>query len=306
MYKNIVFYNHFHNGDIHVSREFVRKLTEVFRQKFSDVNISYSHRNHPGILADIPTMTFNQVPLNFSEHEGVIIRGDTILINTWYAQRRFHYMNTYGISFDCLYVMFDEVCKNHFGFSLSNIEPDPTKWFPKIDFSKFEIGTAKSILDAKPGPAVLVANGQALSGQADNFPMLPVIANLANKYHGITFILTNHEAGFDSARYPNITYSSSIIKKNGFDLNENAFVSTYCDTIIGRASGAYTFAFVQDNLFGKPKNFVCFSNMIPEKDNTFWLSNLFRDKIQYTSKIIVSGHTNPTIVEDLIERNLHV
>jgi len=306
MYRHIVFYNHFHNGDIHVSREFVRKLSEVFRQKFPDVQISYSHRNNMNILADIPSMSFNQVPLNFSEHEGVIIRGDTILINTWYAQRRFHYMNTYGITFDCLYIMFDEVCKIHFGFSLSDIEPNPEKWFPKIDFSKFEIASAKNLLDTNTGPLVLVANGHAQSGQAENFPMLPVITNLANKYHGITFILTNHEAGFDPAKHSNIIYSSSIIKKNGFDLNENAFISTYCDTIIGRASGAYTFAFIQDNLFDKPKNLVCFSNMIPEKDNTFWLSSLFRDKVKYTSKITVSGHTNLTIVEDLIERNLHV
>jgi hypothetical protein len=306
MYRNIVFYNHFHNGDIHVSREFVKKLTFIFRDKFPNINISYSHRNNSSILADIPELGYNIIPLNWHEHEGVMIQGDTIFINTWYAQRRFHYMNTYGITFDCLYVMFDEVCKNHFGFALQDIEPDPSKWFPSIDFSKFHITEAKQRLDACKEPMVLVSNGPALSGQAENFSMIPAICNLAQKYNGLVFILTNHEPSLNISNYHNIFYSSDIIKKNSFDLNENAFISIYCDTIIGRASGAYTFSFIQDNLFGKPKNLVCFSNLIPEKDNTFWLSDIFRDKIQYTSKITVSGHTNPSIVEDLIERNLHV
>jgi hypothetical protein len=306
MYKNIVFYNHFHNGDIHLSREFVRKLSEVFRQKLPGVNISYSHKNNASLLADIPNLGYNQVPLNWHEHEGVMIRGDTILINTWYAQRRFLYMNRYGITFDCLYLIFDDVCKTHFGFSLSEIESDPTKWFPAIDFSKFEIANAKQRLDACQEPMVLVSNGHALSGQAENFPMLPAICNLANKYQGIVFILTNHEPNFNPSQHSNIFYSSDIIKKNGFDLNENAFVSTYCDVIIGRASGAYSFSFIQQNLFQKPKTFICFSNLVPSKENTFWLSEVFRDKVQYTSKIVVVNESRTDAAEKLIERNLHV
>lgn len=306
MYKNIVFYNHFHNGDIHLSREFVRKLSEVFRQKFPGVNISYSHRNNPQLLADIPGLGYNQIPLNWSEHEGVMIRGDTILINTWYAQRRFLYMNRYGITFDCLYLIFDDVCRTHFGFSLAEIEPDPRKWFPAIDFSKFEIAVAKQRLDACREPLVLVSNGHALSGQAENFPMLPAICNLANKYKGIIFVLTNPEPNFNPSQYGNIFYSSDIIKKNGFDLNENAFVSTYCDVIVGRASGAYSFSFIQDNLFQRPKTFVCFSNLVPPKENTFWLSEMFRDKVEYTSKVVVANESRTEAAESIIERNLHV
>lgn len=302
MYNNIVFYNHFHNGDIHVSREFVRKLSEVFRQKFPGVKISYSHRNNSNCIADIPNLGYNIHPINWSEHEGTFIRGDTIYINTWYAQRRFHYMNTYGITFDCLYVMFDELCKNHFGFTLSEIEPDPAKWFPQINFSSYQIDSSKNFLESRSGMKVLVANGQALSGQADNFPLLPIIHNLAGKHTDKTFILTNHEGQIN---LPNVMYSANIIGKNGFDLNENGFISTYCDVIIGRASGAYTFSFIQENLFGNPKKHICFSNMIPAKENKFWLSHMFQDKIQYTSKITVSNISAAPAVEKLIEENLH-
>ena len=303
MYKNIVFYNHFHNGDIHVSREFVRRLSDAFRNRFPDVNISYSHRNNGNCIADIPGLGYNQVPINWNEHEGTFVRGDTIFINTWYAQRHFHYMNTYGITFDCLYVMFDEMCKNHFNFTLAELEPNPEKWFPKIDFSKYEISAAKNFLDNKPGKKVLVANGNALSGQADNFPMIPIITNLAAMHPDMTFILTNNES---SLPLPNMIYSSSIIQKNTFDLNENGFVSSYCDVIIGRASGAYTFSFVQENLFERPKRHICFSNLIPSKENTFWLSDMFRDRVKYTSKIIVSNVSAAPAVQNLIEENLHV
>lgn len=306
MYRHIVFYNHFHNGDIHVSREFIRKLSEVFRRKFPGVTISYSHRNNVGLLADIPGLAHNLIPLNFSEHEGVIISGDILLINTWYAQRKFAYMNQYGITFDCLYLILDDVCKVHFGFSLSDIEPDPKKWFPTIDFSKFEIANAKQRLDNCREPLVLVSNGLALSGQAENFSMLPAICNLAKKYRGIVFVLTNHEANLNQSQYDNILYSSDIIKKIGFDLNENAFISTYCDTIIGRASGAFSFSFIQENLFSKPKNLVCFSNLAPPQENAFWLSSAFKDRVQYTSKIIVTNESKSDAVESIIERNLHV
>jgi hypothetical protein len=306
MYNQIVFYNHFHNGDIHVSREFVRKLSQVFRQKFPGVSISYCHRNNAGLLADIDGLVYNSHYLNWHEHEGVFVRGDTMFINTWYAQRRFHYMNRYGITFDCLYAIFDDICKTHFGFSLSEIEPDPNKWFPSIDFSKFEIAAAKERLDACREPLVLVCNGAALSGQAENFSMLPAICSLAKKYHGIVFVLTNNEPNFDPSQYSNIFYSTDIIKKSGFDLNENAFISTYCKTIIGRASGAQTFSIIQENLFQQPKTFICFSNLTPSKENAFWLSEMFKDKVQYTSKIIVSNEHRSDAVESLIERNLNV
>ena len=305
MYKNIVFYNHFHNGDIHVSREFVRRLSEAFKYRFPDVNVSYSHKNNPNCIADIPDLGYNIIPLNWHEHEGVFVRGDTMFINTWYAQRRFHYMNTYGITFDCLYVMFDEVCKNYFNFTLSEIEPDPTKWFPKIDFSKYQIDQARNFLENRPGMKVLIANGAALSGQADNFPLLPIVVSLASKHQDKLFILTNHEPHFNQAQFSNIMYSSSIIGKNGFDLNENGFVSTYCDVIVGRASGAYTFSYIQENLFGKPKKHVCLSNMIPAKENTFWLGDKFRDAVHYTSKITVSNVSAHHAVESLIEANLN-
>lgn len=306
MYQNIVFYNHFHNGDIHLSRGFVQKLVPVLQKQYPGVRISYSHKNNPQLLSDIENLECNVFPINFSEHEGVIINGSTIMINTWYAQKHFMYMNRYGLTFDCLYAIFDDVCRKYFGFLLSEIDMDPTKWFPSIDFTKFEIRHAKNRLNICQEPLVLVCNGSALSGQAENFHILPAILNLANKYHGIIFVLTNPEPEFTKAPAGNILYSSDIIKKNGFDLNENAFISTYCKTIIGRASGAYTFSFIQENLFQKPKNFICFSNLVPSKENTFWLSDTFRDKIQYTSKVIVTNDSRIDFVQNLIERNLYV
>jgi hypothetical protein len=283
----------------------VRKLSQVFRQKNPEISISYYHKNDNNLLADIDD-TEHIKTIDLHEHNGVVIRDGAIFINTWYAQKQFHYMNRYGITFDCLYSIFDDACKTYFDFSLSEIEPDPSKWFPTINFSKFDISHAKQKLDICKEQLVLVSNGNALSGQAENFSMLPAICNLAKKYHGIVFILTNRESNFNHHQYDNIFYSSDLIKKNGFDLNENAFISTYCKTIIGRASGAQTFSMIQENLFDHPKNFICFSNLGQPKENAFWLSELFKDKIQYKSKIIVSNITDSSSVENLIESNIYV
>lgn len=302
MYKNIIFFNHFHNGDIHVSREFVRKLSAVFTNMFPNVNIYYSHRNDSDCVVDIPGVKYNQSLFNWNPHDGPFVKDETLHINTWYGQQQFRYMNNYGVSFDCLYIMFDDVCKQFFNFSLSEIDPNPERWFPKIDFSKYHISEAKKFLDNRKGYKVFVANNNALSGQATNFPMLPMITNLAINHQDITFILTNFDG---TLILPNMFYSSNIIGKNGFDLNENGYISTHCDMIIGRASGPYTFAFVQDNLFEKPRINICFSNLTVSKENTFWLSDIFRDKVKYTSKIIVENVSDAPTAFKIVEGNLH-
>jgi|SRR5579859_1136016 len=304
----VTWINYYHNGDIHVSRSFIRQIIHNINKVNPTIQFAYGHRNNPKLLSDISNLGFDSTALSIvnNDHIGLYKINDTTYINTWYAQQHHKYMNRYGITFDCLYDIFDDVCKTHFGFALSEIEPNPVKWFPTIDFSKFEISAAKQRLDLCKEPLVLVCNGPALSGQAENFSMLPAVCNLAKKYQGIVFVLTNHEPNFNPSQYGNIFYSSDIIKKNGFDLNENAFISTYCDLIVGRASGAYTFSFIQDNLFAKPKTFLCFSNLIPPKENTFWLSEKFRDQVQYTSKIIVSDVKSSNIAEQMIERNLNV
>lgn len=294
----VVFFNHFHNGDIHVSRSMVRHIIN----RLPSTTFAYSHRNPPNILSDIPRLEYSNTGVEFiNEHTSLSKVGDIIYFNTWYAQQKFKHMNTLGLTFDALYAGIDENCQNAFGFSLSDISEDPKIFYPEIDYSKFEIGHAQKWLKENPVKKILIENGQALSGQSDNFNMTQAIANVAANHLDKIFILSNH----DNIPLPNnCIYADGIIKKSQrSDLNEISFLSSQCDLIIGRASGVFTFALTQYNLFERPAKFLCFYNL-PAQNQQYWLGPMFKDKIQYSANIVTHNETNINRIQDIIQQNL--
>lgn len=301
----IVFFNCYHNGDLHVSREIVNKIVQKVRQLDPNTSFIYSHRNSPNLLSDISNLGFDPNALNNkrSDHDNLLRIGDTVYINTWYAQQNYRYMSRYGLTMDCLYAALDDSCKSLWNFSLSDISTDFSTFFPYIDYSKFETNNAQAWLSQHPEKKIFVANGHALSGQATNFVMTPMIIQLARKHTNKTFILTNSET---NDQLPgNVVYSSRIIRKQGMsDLNENSFISSHCDIIIGRSSGASTFAMTQENLFKRPTKILYFTNIVPISPNKFWASDMFREKINFSADIICTNESNHNNVYNIIDSNI--
>lgn len=298
---NVVFYNHFHNGDVHASRGFVRQIMN----KVSGMNFIYSHRNSSNLLADIPNLKHDPFPLTVltNNHAGAFQNGNDIFINTWYGQQNFRFMNRYGITIDSLYAAFDEACRNLWNFSLSDISDDPRVFFPTIDYSKHDILNAKNWLYGHPGKKVYVETAWAQSGQADNFMMTPAIIELAQRHPDKYFILSNQEGNYTLPG--NVVYSSNIIQKSsGSDLNENSFISTHCDVIVGRASGAFTFALTQENLFVRSPKFICFTNLVPQPPNKWWMSELLRDKVQYSAQFVIENVSTTERAKQILDAHL--
>jgi hypothetical protein len=294
----VVFFNYFHNGDIHVSRNIIRMIMN----KLPGYSFSYSHKNPPNILADISNLEFSRTGIGMiSEHTSLLRTPDTLYFNTWYAQQHFKHMNALGLTFDALYAGFDENCRNAFGFSLGELSQNPHDFYPTIDYSKFEIANAKEWLSRNPERKILVENGQSLSGQSDNFNMTQAVANIAKNHMDKIFIFANQ----DGIPLPNnCIYAGSIIKKSQrSDLNEISYLSTHCDTIIGRASGVWTFALTQQNLFQRQPKFIGFYNL-PFKGQDYWLGPNFKDKVHYSATF--SGHDVTQIdkVQEIIQANL--
>lgn len=303
MPKRIVFFNYFHNGDIHLSRGFVRQIMTKIHSIDPTVEFAYGHKMAADLLVDIPNLKYDSGALGIinNEHVNLHKSGDTTYINTWYGQQHFKYMNRYAVSIDTLYAALDDSCKATYGFSLSDISTDLSTFFPVIDYSKFNIAPVQSWLSNHPGKKILVENGPALSGQADNFPMGSVITQLATKYPDKCFILTSQ----DNIRLPNVFYSDHITRRHGrTDLNEISFISTHCDMIIGRASGVWSFTLTQENLFKRNIKYLCFSNLVPKKEGKFWMNEMFEDKVNYSSTIITVNESNTNRVIDIIEAHL--
>ncbi|HEY5267661.1 MAG TPA: hypothetical protein VII94_00825 [Candidatus Saccharimonadales bacterium] len=298
----VVFFNHHHNGDIHVARSFVREIMK----KEPNVSFSFTHKNSRNLLADIPSLKYDANSINTIKDEQISLfnKGDTYYFNTWYCQSQYKYYRMYGLTLDALYAAFDNNCKNLWGWSLKDISSDPSIFIPTIDYSKFQIENAKSWIDDHLEKKIFVSNGKVLSGQAAPFELTSMIIDIANKHTDKTFILSNKEN--DKKLPNNVVYSSDLIKKEGCDLNENAFLTEHCDLIVGKASGALTFSLNQVNLLKrnvKLLNFVTLQSVVP-KQGKLWLDNLLFDKINYSANTITSTEQDANKIKQLIEENL--
>lgn len=299
----VIFFNHFHNGDLHVSRGFVIKIINKVLELNPSSSFVYSHKNDPCLLSDIKHLSFDVNEVNIVRQEDNLVKFDGgVYINTWYAQQEGKYTDKYGTTMDSLYAAFDDTCKELWKFSLSDISEDVSDFFPIIDYSKFEIEHSALWLSIHPEKKIFVANGHAKSGQATNFNMTNIIIKLSEKHLDTTFILSNKEC--DMVLPINVIYSSDIIKKtSSSDLNENSFISSYCDVIIGRSSGASTYAITQDSLFRKPTKILYFSKMHlpPEK---FWVDALLKDKVNFSADILCTAEEDENNVLNIIETNI--
>jgi hypothetical protein len=304
MSKRIIFFNHFHNGDIHVSRGLVRQVIDRVKQIDPTVQFAYSHKNSPQLLSDISNLPFDHHAISNinSEHIGLQLAGDTVYFNTWYGQQNFKFMNRWGLTFDALYSAFDENCKTQWGFSLDSISTDVSNFFPVIDYDKFHVMPTRNWLRGHPEKKVFISNGAILSDQARHFSLGQILTVLAPRYPNVTFILSNKESGVAG---PNIVDSSDIIRKNNSDLNENSFLASNCDLVVGKASGSFTFAMTKDNFFNKDIKFLAFCNLVPAPpNNQFWIGELLRDKIKYKAQVIVDDSGDTSHISTIISSHL--
>lgn len=125
---------------------------------------------------------------------------------------------------------------------------DKLSYIPKIDYSAYEIHGVDKFVRHNPGPKVLICNGPVHGQQVFNFDF-DIFIKLINKnnFHVITTAKTN---------IPGIYCTDDIIQAKDGDLNEISYLSTFCDIIIGRASGPFCFCEVRDNYFNPKKRMI--------------------------------------------------
>jgi len=293
MFSKVIFFNHHHNGDLHLSRGLVRHTIQVLSGLDPNIEVVYTHSNGPYVLKDINAKYDGNIINTLSQSAGSYIKDNCLYINTWYGADNFIFLNKYGISFDCLFFIFDELFKKHFNLTLHR---DFRSLFPIISFDEYRINSSKQWLDDhKNFKKVLVSNAQAKSGQAPNFNFIPAIKSLALSCPKTIFIITNKEPGINFKSHANVVFSPDIIKSSDTDLNENAFLGTFCDIIVGRASSVFTFCFNQKTLFNQDVKMVSFSY---ETENyahylkSDWLGESLRSKIDYKTNITHSSANN--------------
>jgi len=294
----ILFYNHHANGDLHVSRTFIKTIIDNCKQKDPNLEFIYSHKNDPVLLCDIPELKHDsEIYKKIDPHCGDFIFDDVFYINTWYHCKNNIFGQYFDNSFDCLFYLFNEIAEFRLGFSFKQYVPEIL--FPNIDFDFVEgIDHINSELEKYKGKKkVLIANGPAMSGQCANFPLLEPATKVIGTNDTI-IIYTNEEEGLklDERFIKSDTLFPALKTKS--NLMQHAYLSTFCDVIIGRASGVSTFAFNTENLFKRSPIIFNFSRL--PKPN--WLSKQFENTIKYNAKVERYEGSDPTKILEHLER----
>lgn len=233
----VIFYNHFGNGDIFESREFVKE----YMAKIPADNYYYAHGKSQRILADIPELQFTEVTDIMNAMHAAIITDDILYINTWIGRDGKYVLPGIGCVVESLYYMHNEILES-MGFE--RLEKEMIDYVPSIDYSYYETDKIDEFCQKYDNRKVLISNGSVHSNQAKNFSFTQPIKMLSQTFPDILFLVTSP----NRIERDNVIFTSDLIQtKDGFDLNEISYLSLFCDTHIGRNSGPHVFAQVREN-----------------------------------------------------------
>jgi len=183
---------------------------------------------------------------DFLYHKEILKIDDKYNIETWVGYN--DYFKIHNCTLYSNYLMFKEIYRK-LGITLDKLD----YYLPSINFDKIETDNIDNFLKDKKLITILISNGKVKSEQAANFDFNPIINRLSTTFNDVLF-LTTHYTNISSSNIINI----SDITKMTNDLNEIAYLSTFCDIIVGRGSGPYCFTIVKDNLFNNKITFMAF------------------------------------------------
>jgi hypothetical protein len=265
----VVFFNHYHNGDLVLSKEFVREFISFY----PEFEFYYAHLKHPKVLLDLNCNHISLRDLNLPQNLKFIkaANQDLYFINTWigsYTNQgeadeqpfplKFDPVNldTEGINWKAYYRIWEythQVCNLMFNKQFV-LREEIELYAHSIDYSKYNCNP--DWLSQYQG-SVLISNGFVESGQTHiNHDMSSVIKRVAYENPNKTFICTKR---FETDKQ-NIVFTDNImVDSGGCDLNEIAYLSQACDIIIGRNSGPFLFTNTLENLNDSNKKFLVFN-----------------------------------------------
>lgn len=246
MIKKIVFFNHFHNGDIFASKEYIRQIIN----SLPNISFEYSHGNSEKLLKDLEIgySNINSSNLGVTPRTKFFIVYDTLLINTWIGN---YLEKETGVNWITYNYMFNQIYKYLRDTDVVDIKKKNVYFYiPTIDFKKFDIPTQK----IKAG-TILLSNGPSLSGQSDTLGFDGLINEILEKTD--RNIILTHDSIISDSR---IQYTNNIIKASNGDLNEISYVAEQCDILIGRNSGPFCFMHTKSILNDSNKTLISIGN----------------------------------------------
>lgn len=290
--SKIVFFNHFHRGDLHTNKEYIRQIM----QELPDFEYEYLHSNPEKLLLDLNIPTVG-TPDHLDKNTVCYQDEDTLYINTWVAANWDIFCKHGGINMHTMHEQWGIIFETINEYFDANIElKTKEEYLPRIDYTLFDIKNIDTYIESNPRDRkVLICNNVPQSGQSLTSDLSEFIKDAAKKYTDTQFICTNE---FDIGTQDNILFTNDIVSVEGCDLQEISYLSTFCDIIIGKNSGPYVFCETYDNYMDKNKRFLSFNTKHHEYDIIKeTMSNGLDIKCKYVTVPILS--VNSPTFEDI-------
>lgn len=247
----IVFFNHYHNGDIFASKGYIADLIK----ELSSHELYYQHYHPPKLLKDLNIQHRTlEAPLgNFSDRTPLAGDRDSIYINTWIGN---YLQYGDGINWNTYHTMFSKIYSLVSDMMDGFIDLGPKEYYlPEIKYEYFDIPDVKV-----PAGSIIISNGPVLSGQSELENLNGLVEKLLEETD--RHIILTHFAPFNSDR---ISFTNNIISTTGGDLNEISWLASECEYIIGRNSGPFCFMNTKKILNNANKKIISIGNN--EKDS---------------------------------------
>ena len=237
---SLIFYNHFHNGDIFHAKEFVRDVAD----QLPNEKVVFMHNMDPSVVCDLENVEYRPMsPLLWdkAKNKSMHIEGDLCInthIGAFFGMKLpFDYECTLRFNLRMWEFIYERLSSIYDKELILSTERD--YYIPQINFQRFQIGNIDTFVKTEKREKILVCNGPVHSGQAPyDGDMKEFVQNWAQKYPHLVFILTK----MTDLEMENVCYTDQIIGINGCDLNEIGYLSTHCKMTIGRNSGPFCFA----------------------------------------------------------------
>jgi len=287
MMSKIVFFNHFHKGDLHTHKEFIRHI----QSELSDFTFEYMHNNAAKLTAelDIPLVG---APTDLNNKDPFYADDDILYINTWVGCNWDVFCKHGGINMHTLYEQWEgivETINETFNTDIK-LREEKESYLPKIDFKLLTTDKIEDYLLTADESVrkVLICNNTPMSNQSFKSNMKEHILPFAEMYPDTHFICTNK---FDTEGQNNIKFTDDIVGPvTDGDLQEISYLSRNCDVIIGKNSGPFVFCETYDNYMDDTKKFISFNTKHPDyEDVQETMSNGLKLKCSYKAIPILSN-----------------
>lgn len=257
MVKRLTCFNHYGIGDLFESREFVLEWMRVLGVSECEYACRY-----PAVFADLPQIKTRELTGDLNMRHWASKQAGHYLVNTWIGALNgetnpkgdFVLWPGVGCTVEHIHRMHSDYMQK---LGLGRIQRPPQDFLTTVNYSKVNLGRVDEFVRAKEGKKlVLVCNGPTGSGHATNFDMA-TMAGMMPVRDDVVYLLTQPVWPIGTDTY----LTDDITERNGrCDVLAISYLSTFCDVIVGRCSGAQMVCETRDNWMDPSKTLISFTS----------------------------------------------